>query len=216
MPLIQESEGNVNSVFGQEIWDEFVALNMCFSILQAELLIDKSPKHDYQLITKKKGGTNMKSGPASHLLSCPVVFISTQHENQRDIMVGTAMFVSEKESLLVVSLAKGHLTSQLIEKAGGFTVIAASEAQTDLYEQLADYRGAAADKFSALSIATIQSSPTKPPIPKGSAAWFECQTVAKQEIDNYTVIIARVTDHEGTENPPMIWQKEGLFTLKPL
>ena len=45
----------------------------------------------------------------SHWLPCPVVFISTAFENNRDIMTATAMFVSEKEPLLIVSLAKGHM-----------------------------------------------------------------------------------------------------------
>lgn len=158
----------------------------------------------------------MKTSLASHLLSCPVVFISTLYGNQRDIMVATAMFVSEKEPILVVSVAKGHLTSQLIEKAGGFTAIAASEGQEDLYEQLVNLRSSDADKFKALSISTLPGEPAKPLIPKGAAAWFECKTAAKQEIDNYQIITARVTGYEDLGNPPLVWQNEGLFSLKPL
>ncbi len=157
----------------------------------------------------------MKS-PASHLLSCPVVFISTAHEGQRDIMIATAMFVSEKDPILVISVAKGHLTSQLIAKSGGFTAIAASDSQEDLYEQLLGLRSQTGDKFKSLTISTLPTDPAKPPIPKGAAAWFECKTITKQELDNYEVIIARVTDYEDMGNPPMIWQKEGLFSVKTL
>ena len=39
-------------------------------------------------------------------LPCSVVFVSTAHEDKRDIMTATAMFVSEKEPLLVISVAK--------------------------------------------------------------------------------------------------------------
>ena len=158
----------------------------------------------------------MKSPLSSHLLSCPVVFISTLHENQRDIMIATAMFVSEKAPLLVVSVAKGHLTSELIDKAGSFTVIAASESQEELYEQLINARTKGGDKFSSLSIATLQTPPSKPLIPKGSSAWFECKTLSKQEIEDYVVIIARITAHEDMGNKPIVWRKESLFSLKAL
>ena len=156
----------------------------------------------------------MKSALSSHLLPCPVVFISTAYENQRDIMIATAMFVSEKDPLLVVSVAKGHLTSELIDKAGSFTVIAASESQEELYEQLIRAKGG--DKFSSLAITTLPATPSKPLIPKGSAAWFECKSLSKHEIDNYIVIIARVTDHADLGNKPIVWAKESLFSLKAL
>ncbi len=158
----------------------------------------------------------MKSVLSSYLLPCPVVFISTLHENQRDIMIATAMFLSEKDPLLVVSLSKGHLTSELIDKTGRFTVIAASESQEELYEQLTNVKKKEGDKFSSLSIATLPTSPSKPLIPKGSSAWFECKTLSKQEIDDYVVIIARVTDHADMGNKPIVWRNEGLFSLKAL
>ena len=158
----------------------------------------------------------MKSALASYLLPCPVVFISTLFENQCDIMIGTAMFVSEKDPLLVVSLAKGHLTAELIDKAGCFTVIAASESQEELYEQLINAKAKGGDKFSSLSIATLSTSPSKPLIPQGSSAWFECKTVSKQEIEDYVIILARVTDHEDLGKEPIVWRNAGLFSLKDL
>jgi len=158
----------------------------------------------------------MKPVLSSYLLPCPVVFISTMHENQRDIMIATAMFVSEKDPLLLVSLAKGHLTSELIDKSGCFTVIAASESQEELYEQLINARKKGGDKFSSLSIATLSTPASKPLIPKGSSAWFECKTLSKQEIDDYVVIVARVTDHEDMGNEPIVWRNAQLFSLKNL
>ena len=158
----------------------------------------------------------MKTSPASHLLCCPVVFISTSHGNQRDIMIATAMFVSEKDPFLVVSVAKGHLTSQLIDKAGGFTVVAASEGQKDLYKQLVKIKGSDADKFKALSISTIAGEPGKPLIPKGSAAWVECKTIAKHEVDKYVVITAHVTNSKDLRKSPLVWKRQGLFSIKPL
>ncbi len=159
----------------------------------------------------------MNKCPASHLLTCPVVFVSTRYENQNDIMIATAMFVSEVEPLLAVSLTKGHLTSQLIEKTGGFfTVIAASEGQEDLYKKLVDFKGEEADKFTALCVSALPERPSKPPIPERSAAWFDCQTVAKEEIYHYSVYIARVIDYDDMGKPPLVWHNQNLFTLNPL
>jgi flavin reductase (DIM6/NTAB) family NADH-FMN oxidoreductase RutF len=157
----------------------------------------------------------MKLAPASHLLSCPVVFITTSHENKRDIMIGTAMFVSEKEPILTVSVAKGHLTEELIEKSGEFTVVAASEGQTDFYEDLLGLRFKDVDKFAALPIPTLPIYTSKALVPKDSSAWFYCKVFAKQEIDDFIVIIARVTDYGDLEKPPLLWQSEGLHSLKP-
>ena len=49
-------------------------------------------------------------------LPCAVVFVSTCHENKRDIMTATAMFVSEKEPLVLISVALNHLTEKLISR----------------------------------------------------------------------------------------------------
>ena len=51
-------------------------------------------------------------------LPCAVVFVSTAYEDKRDIMTANAMFVSEKEPLLLISVAQDHLTDQLIRQSG--------------------------------------------------------------------------------------------------
>ena len=56
-------------------------------------------------------------------LPCSVVFVSTAHEGQRDIMTATAMFVSEKEPLITISVSKNHLTEQLINQSKKFTLV---------------------------------------------------------------------------------------------
>lgn len=158
----------------------------------------------------------MKAAPASHLLSCPIVFISTLHDDKRDIMIGTAMFVSEKDPILAVSVAKGHLTEELIEKSGEFTVVAVSEGQTDLYEELLGLRFKDVDKFAALPISPLPIYTSKALVPKDSSAWFYCKVLAKQEIGDFIVIIARVTDYGDLGKQPLIWQGERLYSLKPV
>ena len=151
---------------------------------------------------------------ASHMLACPVVFISTAHGEKRDIMTATAMFVSEKEPLLAVSVAKDHLTADLIQESGAFTVVIASEGQRDLYKKLGGLRGDEVDKFAKLSIPTLQARPGKPLIPEGAAGWFDCEVASRHWVDGYTVIIGRVVGCEDLDKQPLVWQKDALYTLK--
>lgn len=157
-----------------------------------------------------------QSNVVSHWLPCPVVFISTAHGERRDIMTATAMFISEKEPLVAISVASDHLTAQLIEQAGGFTLVIASESQKELAWQLGGVKGNEMDKFKHFSITTLPPKTGKPLIPVGSASWLECEVVSQHEVDGYSLIIARVITQKDLGNSPLLWQKQALFALKPL
>ena len=157
-----------------------------------------------------------QSNVVSHWLPCPVVFISTAHGERRDIMTATAMFVSEKEPLIAISVASDHLTAQLIGQAGGFALVIASEGQKELAWQLGGVKGNEVDKFKHFSITTLPAKPGKPLVPVSAAFWLECKVVSQHEVDGYSLIIARVVDQEDLGNPPLLWQKQALFALKPL
>ena len=153
---------------------------------------------------------------ASHWLPCSVVFVSTAYKGKQDIMTATAMFVSEKEPLVAISIAESHLTDQLIEKSGEFILAIASEVQKDLVWQLGSVKGEKQDKFTHFSISTIEYKPGKALIPEGAAAWMACQVVSKQTVDGYRLVIARVVDQKDLGNTPLVWRQNELFTLKPL
>ena len=149
-------------------------------------------------------------------LSCPVVFICTRHGQQRDIMTATAMFVSEKEPLLVVSVAEGHLTARLIEASGEFTAAIASEVQKNLAIQLGSTRGDKLDKYDRFEIATIDDEHTRELIPVDSAAWLQCRVENTHNIDGYRVIIGRVEAQGDLNRPPLIWRQDSFFQLAPV
>jgi flavin reductase (DIM6/NTAB) family NADH-FMN oxidoreductase RutF len=149
----------------------------------------------------------------SHWLPCPVVFISVASGEERDIMTATAMFVSEGEPILAISVAKGHLTHRLIAEAKAFTLTIASESQKALALQLGSRRGEE-DKFKRFSIETIPNRPGKAPIPKGASAWMECKVVGDQEVAGYHLVTARVVAQEDLGNPPMVWRGDAFFGLK--
>jgi flavin reductase (DIM6/NTAB) family NADH-FMN oxidoreductase RutF len=149
-------------------------------------------------------------------LPCSVVFVSTAHEKKRDIMTATAMFVSEKEPLLVISVSKNHLTEKLIDQSGKFTLVIAGKDQKQLATQVGSSRGEAIDKFQKFSIRTLTAKSSNALIPEGAAAWMECGVESSQEIKGYRIFIGRVIDQEDLGNPPLIWHKDAYFTLKPV
>jgi flavin reductase (DIM6/NTAB) family NADH-FMN oxidoreductase RutF len=148
-------------------------------------------------------------------LPCAVVFVSTAHEERRDIMTATAMFVSEKEPLLMISVAKDHLTEQLINQSGKFTLVIAGEDQRKLAVQAGSFKGEATDKFEKFSIPTLKEQPGNAMVPEGAAAWMACNVEGSQDIKGYRLFIGRVVDQHDTGNPPLIWQKDAFFGMKP-
>ena len=149
-------------------------------------------------------------------LPCAVVFISTAHEEKRDIMTATAMFVSEKEPLVVVSVAQNHLTEKLISRSGKFTLIIAGEDQKELAMQVGSLKGEDVDKIEHFSVKTMPRKADDAPIPEGAAAWMACDVESTQDIKSYRLFIGRVVDQEDRGKPPLAWQKDAFFGLKPV
>ncbi len=147
-------------------------------------------------------------------LPCSVVFVCTAHGEKRDIMTATAMFVSEKEPLLAISVAQGHLTEKLINQSGNFTVAIAGNEHKQLAIQVGSVKGEAEDKFEKFNIPTEKTAVA--PIPSGSAAWMLCNVESSQEIKGYRIFIGRVVNQEDFKRPPLVWHKDGFFGLNPV
>ena len=147
-------------------------------------------------------------------LPCSVVFVSTAHAAARDIMTATAMFVSEKEPLLAISVAKGHLTEKLILQAAKFTLVIAGEDQQQLAVQVGSSKGDRGDKFERFSVKSVPDPSTRALIPEGAAAWMSCNVESSQEIEGYRIFIARVVDQKDTGKAPLVWHKGAFFDLQ--
>jgi flavin reductase (DIM6/NTAB) family NADH-FMN oxidoreductase RutF len=146
-------------------------------------------------------------------LPCSVVFVSTAHEDERDIMTATAMFVSEKEPLLVISVAKNHLTEKLIMRSGKFTLVIAGVDQQKLAVQVGSAKGEDTDKFERFSIKASPGAVSRAMIPEGAAAWMACDVENSSEIKGYRLFIGRVVEQSDTGRPPLVWHKDGFFKL---
>ena len=156
-----------------------------------------------------------KENNVFYWLPCAVVFISTAHEDQRDIMTATAMFVSEKEPLLVISVAKGHLTEKLITQSGKFTIVIAGADQEKLAMQVGSAKGEDTDKFERFAIKASPGPDGAALVPEGAAAWMACEVDSTKEIKGYQLFMGRVVNQNDTGKPPLVWHKDGFFKLGP-
>ena len=149
-------------------------------------------------------------------LPCSVVFVSTAYGEKRDIMTATAMFVSEKEPLLLISVSRNHLTEKLITQSGRFTLVIAGEGQKQLAMQVGSLKGQQVDKFERFSIKTVTAKSGNALIPEGAAAWMICKVESSHDIKDYRLFIGRAVIQEDLGNPPLVWQKDRFFALSPL
>lgn len=156
-----------------------------------------------------------KQNNVFYWLPCSVVFISTAHEEKRDIMTATAMFVSEKEPLLIISVAKDHLTEQLISQSGKFTLVIAAEDQKQLAMQVGSLKGAEEDKFERFSIKASPGDTSQALIPNGAAAWMECEVESTSDIKGYRLFTGRVVEQNDSGRSPLVWYQNEFFKLNP-
>jgi flavin reductase (DIM6/NTAB) family NADH-FMN oxidoreductase RutF len=156
-----------------------------------------------------------KENNVFYWLPCAVVFVSTAHEDQRDIMTATAMFVSEKEPLLVISVAKGHLTEKLISQSGRFTLVIAAEDQKQMAMQVGSLKGTEQDKFERFSIKASPTNTSQALIPEGAAAWMECEVESTSDIKGYRLFTGRVVNQSDVGKPPLVWHQDRFFKLNP-
>ena len=149
-------------------------------------------------------------------LTCPVVFICSKRGSEKDIMTGTAMFVSEKEPLLSISVAQGHMTERLITESGSFVLALAAESQKKLAIQVGSSRGDQLDKYHHFGIKTLSEEQGSGLVPEDSAAWMKCRVEHVHTIKGYQVILGRVENYGDLDQPPLIWRDHGFFKLTPL
>jgi flavin reductase (DIM6/NTAB) family NADH-FMN oxidoreductase RutF len=157
-----------------------------------------------------------KDNDVFYWLPCSVVFVSTTHEGKRDIMTATAMFVSEKEPLVLISVAQDHLTDKLIRKSGKFTLAIAGEGQKELSMRVGSSTGENVDKFEQFSVKLLPPKADRGPVPEGAAAWMTCNVEHSQDIEGYRLFIGRVVDQEDLGAAPLVWQKDRFFNLSPV
>lgn len=151
----------------------------------------------------------------TRVMPCSVVLLSVGSGKRRDAMTATAMFVSEELPLFVVSVAKSHMTHELIEEAGEFVLNVASAKQVRLAKGLGATHGARVDKFKKWKIATEAGKSVSAPRIAGSYANIECKVVTSFPAGKYTLYLAQAVDFKvDTKLTPLAWSGNRYFALK--
>jgi flavin reductase (DIM6/NTAB) family NADH-FMN oxidoreductase RutF len=164
-----------------------------------------------------RGGEEMKKSTTSiaRMMPCSVVLLSAGSGKRRDAMTATAMFVSEELPLFVVSVAKSHMTHQLIEESGEFVLNVASSKQVRLAKGLGATHGAKVDKFKKWRVATEAGKSVDAPLIAGSYANIECKVVTSFPAGKYTIFLAQAADFKADANlTPLAWAGNRYFALK--
>ena len=189
---------------------------LIYSLQLGAYCINEKLNSKKQGLEGERNPTQMnKENNVFYWLPCSVVFVSTAYEDKRDIMTATAMFVSEKEPLLVISVAKDHLTERLIKQSGKFTLVIAGTDQQKLAMQVGSAKGEDIDKFERFAIQASQGEGSPALIPQGAAAWMACEVESTQEIKGYRLFMGRVLNQYDSGEPPLVWHKNNFFKLHP-
>ena len=151
----------------------------------------------------------------TRMMPCSVVLLSAGSGRRKDAMTATAMFVSEELPLFVVSVAKTHMTHQLIEESGEFVLNVASASQVKLAKALGATHGAKVDKFKKWGIATEAGKSVDAPLIAGSYANIECKVVTSFPAGTYTIYLAQAVDFKTDPKlTPLAWSGNRYFALR--
>ena len=80
--------------------------------------------------------------------------------------------------------------------------------------QVGSVKGDNVDKINKFSIKSVTDASKQAIIPEGAAAWMICNVESSQEIQGYRIFIGRVVSQQDTGQPPLIWHKDGFFSLQ--
>ncbi|MGD2187207.1 MAG: flavin reductase family protein, partial [Desulfobacterales bacterium] len=72
------------------------------------------------------------------------------------------------------------------------------------------------DKFKRFSIKASPGASAQALIPDGAAAWMACEVESTEEIKGYRLFIGRVVDQNDTGKAPLVWHKDGFFSLNKI
>lgn len=141
------------------------------------------------------------------------VYVLGVHTSEQDNLMTAAWLcqVSSSPAMLAVAVSNGHLTADLIQRAGAFTVSVLNSNQKDIALKCGTVSGRKADKT---TLVNIDRNGSGIPVIHGSIAQMECRVVDTNTITgNHTIFIAQVTDaaFDGTETTPLIYHVKEFF-----
>ncbi len=123
----------------------------------------------------------------------PVALVTVATKKHTNVMtVGWASPVSSKPPILMVSIAPGRFTHDLILEAKEFGVSVLADDQKKLSEIAGTLSGAKTSKLAMPEFETFQAEKIGAPLISGARAWFECALHSHQTVGDHTVFYGNV------------------------
>lgn len=148
----------------------------------------------------------------------PVVLLSSQFEDQHDIMtLGWHTILEFSPSLVGCMIASGNYSHELIRHSGQCVINVPSADLVDSVVAIGNSHGDRIDKFDAFKLTPEPASVVNAPLIDECFASFECQLYDDSMVNNYSFFIfeivkAHVADQP--EFPPTLhYTGEGRFTI---
>jgi flavin reductase (DIM6/NTAB) family NADH-FMN oxidoreductase RutF len=153
---------------------------------------------------------------ATRQLPCSVVIITSRHGDERDAMTASAMFVSENQPLLMVSVSKTFQTYELIEKSHEFAINVLGGDKVDLANQLGSSHGQKTDKLAKFKIVTERGSKIDAPLICGCFANIECKvrTSLSDVEGEHAIYLAEVVAYKSNSSlSPLVWLNNKYYRI---
>jgi len=109
--------------------------------------------------------------------------------------------VSMTPPLVMVAMAKGRYTHELIEKSNVFAINILSDKQMDIAKHFGLKSGRTIDKFESVD---YNVKKTGSPILKNCLAYLDCEVYKSVDIGEYTIFVGEVVDAEIKSTEPSL------------
>jgi flavin reductase (DIM6/NTAB) family NADH-FMN oxidoreductase RutF len=123
----------------------------------------------------------------------PVALVTVATRERTNVMtVGWASPVSSKPPILMVSIAPGRFTHDLVLEAKEFGVSILADDQKKLSEIAGTLSGSNTNKLAMPGFETFDAKKIKAPLVRGARAWFECALHSHHTVGDHTVFYGTV------------------------
>jgi len=137
----------------------------------------------------------------------PVCLIGARQNDKHNVMtVAWVTQVSADPLLVLISIAPGRYSHDMIAQTGEFVVSILSSEQKNISSFCGSRSGREVDKIAHLELKTIPSRVVKVPLIAGCVANLECKVIARYPAGDHTLFIGEVvaSDIEREELQPLI------------
>jgi flavin reductase (DIM6/NTAB) family NADH-FMN oxidoreductase RutF len=138
-----------------------------------------------------------------HWVSGVSVVTSCEGKNQTGMTVSSLASISIDPPLILVNLAIGTPTEEMVKRTGVFGVTLLGEEQQELSNLFAGYKKTVEDRFSLVKTFTLESGV---PFIEGGLAFMDCKIFNRCELPKSVVLVGAVIASRVTEiGSPLVY-----------